>query len=364
MGLAAHSHTGSSTRHFLALDGLRGIAALAVVTTHVLDHLQTRLQLTHAYLAVDFFFMLSGFVIAHAYDQPLSHGLSVRDFCLIRIIRLYPLIALGIVLGASSLLVGGIAAPAVLKAAAFNGLLLPTTALLALRPWAFPVNSPMWSLAFEVWINLIYAALFRYFTNLTVFATLLLGAVATLVTCAIFGGLNVGYSFGDYYLGIVRVVFPFFTGILLSRFLAKRSFRFGWAHISALGLAAILLLPGWNLRLYDALMVLAVFPAIIAVAALSAPNRVLDPVWRYIGNISYPLYALHYPLVVAFSAVMHRLHIGNFGEEIAGLFMVLACVGVAHCALLFYDLPLRRYLAKWRKYPQAKGAPQLQPVLR
>jgi peptidoglycan/LPS O-acetylase OafA/YrhL len=349
MNPSAGTQDNKTTTHFLAMDGLRGIAAIAVAGMHVLDHLQTSFELVHAYLAVDFFFMLSGFVIAHAYDRSLASNFGVRQFMLIRFIRLYPLIALGIVVGAISLICGGITPSGVIKAAAMNGLMLPTTVLLNIRPLAFPVNSPMWSLAFEVWINLAYASVFRYFTNTRVLITVVLSAFATFGSCLVLHGLNVGFDFNDYYLGIIRVVFPFFTGILLGRLLSRRQFRTGWAHLTIAALMVILLWPGLDFPLYDAFIVLVFFPSIIAASAFAAPNHFLDPIWRYLGNISYPLYALHYPFVVVFSVIMHHLHVSAAVNYVAAVLMTLACIGLAHAALQFYDLPVRRYLSRWQK---------------
>ena len=130
-------------------------------------------------MAVDFFFMLSGFVIAHAYDERLRRGMGVLPFLAVRLIRLEPLVLLGVALGTGAHLLrarlGGIDMASVLQAACANVLLLPTPALLALRPWAFPIDTPLWSLAFEILINPVYALLFRVLTRLTLDMALVIG---------------------------------------------------------------------------------------------------------------------------------------------------------------------------------------------
>jgi peptidoglycan/LPS O-acetylase OafA/YrhL len=340
---------GKGTRHFLALDGLRGIAALGVVGTHILGHLLTKLQLPHAYLAVDFFFMLSGFVIAHAYDKRLAGGTGIFDFLQIRLIRLYPLILLGIVLGACALIAGGISVTAVLKAAFTNMALLPTPVLLHVRPLAFPVNSPMWSLAFELWINILYAALFRYLTKTTILTCMALGAIATILTCVKYHGLNVGFNYADYYLGIVRVLFPFLAGILLGRSFANRSHTMRWSHFTAPALLLILVMPGFQNRFYDSFAVLILFPVILIAAAQAAPSPRLDPLWRFLGNISYPLYATHYPLVVVCSTLVHRFHLNVTLTYIAAIFMLIAAIALSILALQLYDLPVRNLLSSLRQ---------------
>ncbi len=80
-------------RHFVALDSLRGIAALMVAFHHFrTDSLLDGLTIVRqAWLFVDFFFLLSGFVIAATYRDRLARGHGVLPFMLLRIGRLYPL---------------------------------------------------------------------------------------------------------------------------------------------------------------------------------------------------------------------------------------------------------------------------------
>src|SRR6201996_3312229 len=88
-------------QHFEILDGLRGIAALAVVTFHFMEWAYSdysRNFIGHGFLAVDFFFCLSGFVIGYAYDDRIAK-MGVWEFFKSRIIRLHPLVILGSVLG-------------------------------------------------------------------------------------------------------------------------------------------------------------------------------------------------------------------------------------------------------------------------
>ena len=94
-------------RHFEVLDGLRGTAAFAVVLFHIFEWLFPRYAdnpLRHAYLAVDFFFMLSGFVIGYAYDDRWPK-MKIGEFLRTRLIRLHPLVLLGVAIGVFGLLV-------------------------------------------------------------------------------------------------------------------------------------------------------------------------------------------------------------------------------------------------------------------
>jgi peptidoglycan/LPS O-acetylase OafA/YrhL len=263
---------------------------------------------------------------------------------------------LGIIFGACTLMAGGIPIHAVLKAAVTNMALLPTSVLRHLRPLAFPVNSPMWSLAFELWINILYAVFFRYLTKTTLLTGMALGAIATALTCAKYHGLNVGYNYADYDLGIVRVLFPFLAGILLGRIFANRAHTLRWGHLTAPALLLILVMPGCQNRFYDSCAVLILFPALLMAAAQAAPRARLDPLWRFLGNISYPLYATHYPLVVACSALVHRFHLNASLTYIAAMFILITAICLSIVSLEFYDLPIRNALSAVRKQrAQAKA---------
>src|SRR6188508_2958815 len=91
----------NSKQHFEILDGLRGLAALAVVVFHFMEWVYTDASknfIGHGFLAVDFFFCLSGFVIGYAYDDRIAK-MGVVEFFKSRIIRLHPLVIAGSVLG-------------------------------------------------------------------------------------------------------------------------------------------------------------------------------------------------------------------------------------------------------------------------
>src|SRR5690242_20549587 len=88
-------------QHFPALDGLRGVAALAVVVFHFMEMVignYSQLFIGHGWLAVDFFFCLSGFVIGYAYDDRIG-AMGLRKFARVRLIRLHPMVVFGSVLG-------------------------------------------------------------------------------------------------------------------------------------------------------------------------------------------------------------------------------------------------------------------------
>jgi len=345
----------SQTRHYVALDGLRGVAALAIVCYHICLYFQTSFALGHAYLAVDFFFMLSGFVIAHAYDRRLATEMGVVGFFTVRLIRLYPLVLLGLAIGAVPFLAHAaisheMTARVVLLAMATNALLLPSPALTFLRPWAFPTDTPLWSLSFELWINMLYAAAFRYLSSARLWAALLLGGGLVVWTSLMFGGLNVGFAWNDFYLGGARVLFPFVMGVLLARRAVRRAGQWGWAHLMWIPLLLILGAPEFRGGgYYDIAAVLLAFPVILLFAAQAGPHARLDAVWRWLGALSYPVYVLHYPVVVTISNLAKARHLSGGAEDAAALFTLVLVLVLASLAGRFYDVPVRRWLMRKMK---------------
>lgn len=108
--LTPHTAFSDSKPHYELLDGLRGVAALLVVWYHLFEAFATSpvdQRFNHGYLAVDFFFLLSGFVIGYAYDERWGRGLRMRDFIKRRLIRLHPMVVLGALLGAAAFFVQG-----------------------------------------------------------------------------------------------------------------------------------------------------------------------------------------------------------------------------------------------------------------
>ena len=153
--------------HYTALDGLRGVAAITVVCFHIFEafatsHLDQRIN--HGYLAVDFFFMLSGFVVGYAYDDRWG-TMTTMDFIKRRIIRLHPMVVMGAIIGAVLFYFQGcsvwdvskVTVSALLLATVLNALLIPALPGHEVRGLGemFPLNGPSWSLFFEYIGNII-----------------------------------------------------------------------------------------------------------------------------------------------------------------------------------------------------------------
>ena len=198
---------------FETMNGLRGFAALVVVGFHW--SLRDPLNLENGFLAVDLFFVLSGFVIAHSYEERLEIGLPLRDFFIIRLVRLYPLYLFGtlfsiLVVAISFLTKGRIIETNVnlFNAIPWALLMLPTPPQNA--EWSqaslYPLNIPAWSLLFEILINCIYAMSFRYWTAANIFRFLIFSGLSLIsfqfMTNTSFG--DCGPNWSNVELGLLR----------------------------------------------------------------------------------------------------------------------------------------------------------------
>lgn len=329
---------------------MRGLAALMVVLYHVDPAL-----VPGGYLAVDFFFALSGFVIARTYDSRLKSGLSGTEFALLRLIRLYPLFLLGLLIGLVRCL-GQMAADRpeqltateLLVSLGFGALLLPSPATLVL----FPLNGPGWSLFFEFWINLVYAiAMLRARTRTLALA--LLGA-AVLLTCTAtaHGSLDVGYTWATFLGGVARVCFSFTLGVLIAR-LHRSEVRTGWsAALPCVALVVIMVAPieSANRAVYDLVVSLLAVPALVWSSISVNPVPALQRLGIVIGELSYPLYAVHHPVLGVLGGAARRLGIRD--ALWVPLFMLLVCA-LAWLLAKHFDRPVRGYLSqralRWRK---------------
>jgi peptidoglycan/LPS O-acetylase OafA/YrhL len=340
-------------QYFLALDGLRGVAALTVMVMHRGRwYYEPGGFLGHAYLAVDFFFLLSGFVIAFAYEDRLRSGLTFGRFTQLRLLRLYPLIALGMLTGAlwamaqwTFDLPGSRATGDLWQALGRHLLLIPT---LGKNPAGiFPLNGPTWSLFFEIAINLVYALVLRWLRLRWVIAIVAVSALA-LVWYALSGDVDVGPTPRTFLGGFPRTAFGFFGGVLLFRLMRAKKLPTVGAPIWGLGLALLVVFttpkfaPAAN-AVFDLACLFVLFPAILSLGAHAGPSR-WDAISRVSGALSYPIYVLHYPLYMVIGGLL--LMAGSpLGPPLQGLVAGALVVGISWAALKLYDEPLRAWLA-------------------
>ena len=358
--------------HYEVLDGLRGVAALIVVVFHTFEEFSygdhVKQILNHGYLAVDFFFLLSGFVVAYAYDDRWNR-MSLGDFFKRRIIRLQPMIVMGSLIGA--LLFYFQAGPyfpkiattpvwEVVLLALFGATLLPLPIPLDVRGWAemHPLDGPAWSLFFEYIANFFYAiglrkASQRVLAILTALSAILLVEVA-IRQGDVIGGWSLNLA--QLHVGFARLLFPFFAGMLLMRSGKRIHVRgsFGWASLL---LALTLCLPRvggyahpWMNGIYDSFCILVMFPVIVAMGAgngKSAGTVEENRLAKWLGAISYPLYITHYPLIYIWTAwVFGPQHPSGHTLKpwLIGIALFITAVAIAYACLKLYDEPVRRWL--------------------
>ena len=364
-------------KHYHLLDGLRGVAALIVRWYHVFEGYafagNTMIEnFNHGYLAVDFFFMLSGFVISYAYDDRWGGSFTMKDFFKRRLIRLHPMVIMGAVLGAITYCIQGsvqwdgthIATSMTMLA------LLCTMFLIPAVPGAghevrgngemFPLNGPSWSLFFEYIGNILYALFIRRLPTKALAALVALTGAGlagfALSDASGYGNIGIGWTldavnFGG---GALRMLFPFSMGMLLARNFKPFKVRGAFWICTAL-LVALLSMPYiegmqpvCRNGIYEAFCIIAVFPVLVLLGASgTTTDSKSTRICKFLGDISYPLYIVHYPFMYLFYAWLIKSGLFTFGQT----WQVALCVYawnilVAYLCLKLYDEPVRKYLAK------------------
>ena len=324
-------------RRYTTLDGLRGAAAVAVVLFHA--GAISPLAMPGGYLAVDLFFVLSGFVIARAYLDMLRAG-QWRDFLRRRVVRLYPMYLVGCVLGIAATMIVALSRgePPSIGAIVFALFLLPWP-----NPgYLFPVINPAWSLFFEALVNLALAAL-RPLHGRALLASAVLGPGAVLLVLALRDGqLAQGAYWWNAGGGLARAAFSFSAGIALST-LKERERVFGsWlAYALPIALFILLMLAPKDRTFIDIACVFGIFPAMIWLGArIEAPKA-----WPMsaLGDASYPLYCIHSPVLIVGLAVARRL---PETAAMLGAFLVIALIVVAYFLARIVDRPLQRLVMR------------------
>ena len=355
--------------HYHLLDGLRGVAALVVICYHIGEDFATNClthYFNHGYLAVDFFFMLSGFVIGYAYDDR-RNTMGVMTFLKRRVIRLHPMVVIGALFGGlmfygqatEYLKVSDVPVALLAFATLLNMFLVPAWSGVEVRGFGeiFPLNGPTWSLFFEYIANVLYVLAIRKLSTrwlaLLVFA--MAGALFGYAVTNGSGTLGAGWTFADYgfWGGLLRVMFAFPAGLLLSRVSRKCKIRgaFWWCALLIVAVAVAPRLGGesqmWVNGIYEALCVLLVFPLVVWLGASGETTDALSTrVCNFLGDISYPLYIVHFPLLYTCFAYAKRNNL-PFCETIpTALALVFASIALAWICLKFYDVPVRRWLQR------------------
>lgn len=371
------SSTIAEKPHYEILDGLRGVAALMVLWYHFFEGFAkspiTQI-VNHGYLSVDFFFILSGFVIGYAYDARWKSGLTTREFMKRRFFRLHPMVLAGILIGIIAFFIQGsvkwdgtkVGASSVLVNSVMNLFMIPAWpgSVFEIRGNGemFPINGPNWSLFFEYIGSLLYALFVRRLsTKLLAILTAALGAglaFFAITNMSGYGHIGVGWTLAENNLlgGFLRMMFSFSMGLLLSRIFKPAKIQNSFL-ICSLGIIILVAMPFvgspdklWQNALYDTICILLLFPSLVWLGASGInKSRHSKKICKFLGDISYPLYAVHYPSLYLFFA-----WIWAEGLAIADVWWVAIPIfafniGLAYLLLKVYDEPLRKRLSRLLK---------------
>lgn len=357
--------------HYAILDGLRGVAALMVLVYHVFEGFCTSpldQHCNHGYLAVQFFFILSGFVIGYAYDDRWGR-MGTGEFFKRRLIRLHPMVLIGVLLGGASFLIQGsvqwdgthVALSWVLVAMLCTLFMIPsaphTGPEIRGNGEIFPVNGPYWSLFVEYIGNILYALLLRRLSTRALSVVVGLSGIGVawyaIGNGSGYGHLGTGWTLADHYLeaGILSMTFCFSTGLLMARTFKPLRLR-GAFWLCSLGVAMLVAMPRiggadtvWMNGLYDTLCVAVAFPLLVWLGASGqTTDRRSAAVCKFCGDISYPVYVVHYPSMYLFYAWVWNHNLTFEQAWPVGLALIAGNILLAYLFLKLYDEPVRKWL--------------------
>ncbi|MBO7068769.1 MAG: acyltransferase [Bacteroidaceae bacterium] len=375
------------------LDGLRGVAALMVLLYHVFNDAKSFYvwpasvcEFYHSFLGVDFFFILSGFVMGYAYDNRFTQQasspthlqgeigtLTFWGFVKRRLIRLHPMVMMGVLIGVVAFLIQGctkwdgteVSLQTLMLATFLALFLIPSPAAFDVRgnTEAFPLNGPHWSLFFEYIGSLLYGLLLHRLSTkwLRVWVACGIVSIAAYALLADDGGVAYGWSYEPMNLfgGALRMLYAYPMGLLMARMFRERKPKplHGPVFLlSSLGLVALLGLPLFGGKetetIYQLVCLFSFFPAIIWFSARGIVQGWRQKAVSFLGRLSYPLYAVHFPLVYLYITWVGRdghPYEGYSQPWLAAIITLAAAVLIATLCLLFYDEPLRRWLGRSNK---------------
>jgi peptidoglycan/LPS O-acetylase OafA/YrhL len=343
----------NNKQHFQILDGLRGIAAIAIVIFHFAEwiYAPTENLIGHGFLAVDFFFCLSGFVIAYAYDSRIK-SMGVLEFIQRRLIRLHPLVVLGAILG----LIGFIFDPFSNTADNYTITQLFTLFISTIFLIPYPVmedryfnlfglNPPTWSLFWEYVANIVYVmGLYKlgrhYILILTFLATIILGTISYKA-----GNLLGGWSGETFWHGGARIFFSFLAGMCIYRYDLIIKNKLGFLGLSLLLILAFITPQlEWN-WLLELLIIIFYFPLIVSLGAGTTLASKYNKLCVFAGDISYPLYMTHYFAISIFGSYFVLTNPDHTTLHLITIFGTLFLIGFAYLSMVLFDTPVRKYLS-------------------
>jgi len=343
--LSAQTQNANAHR-YLFLDGLRGLGALAIIVEHVPSGFFANL-VPGRHLGLPFFFVLSGFVMAHAYGQRLLNGMSLLELFKVRFARLYPIYFAGFAIGllvtlfdvAQGWNTGSLTNISV--TALFGMLMLPSPPVY--RPGLYPFDGPAWTLAFEMITNMIYGAIARFLNWKLMAAILIVSGVGVAWTMTL---ADRPWQWSGFWNGFWMVNYGFFAGVMIYR-ISNRAWMpqlpFWLGVVAFFGTIGV---PGdgpWRIW-YDVFGVLVIMPAIVAGFARTKVTGTLAEACVTLGLMSYGMYILHVPIWDVMQRVVIEAGMGPLPEW--GSYLLVATISsvAAYVMDAAYDRPFRRLL--------------------
>lgn len=343
---------------FDTLDGLRGIAAVAVIGHHAPGFFAESPRFAGGHLSVDLFFAISGFVLCAAYGRKFDRGLGAADFMRARFTRLYPLYIAGTALCLLALvptfLRGDFAKALSLPFALF---MLPDIPSMLRGEALYPLNPPTWSLFYELVINLVLALAWRRLSVAALTALVGLSLVPLVALSMQHGSLDPGVLAADAAVAMARVTFSFFVGVLVykSGIYLRAPALPGWILAPAFLLC---LVPAFAWRgVFDVAIVALVFPVVLALGARAQATGAWLKVCMVGGVTSYALYMLHIPML--WFAKPLFAHFGIVPDLTATTVFVIAAIVGSWAAHTYFDEPLRQLWAKRRNSRRRSPEPSM-----
>ena len=383
--MAQNVYLASKPRYEI-LDGLRGVASIMVIFFHIMETYSKgpAFQIVnHGYLAVDFFFVLSGFVIGYAYDDRWDR-MTTWGFFKRRLVRLHPMLIMGTVVGACFYFFGQCPQFGLegypdgwkfLAAFVLALFMIPVGPGLDVRGWGEmnPLNGPQWSLTYEYIGNILYAFIFRKLPNFALAVLTAAAAFCTLDLCLnlnVFGLLTEGRNYAIYtviggwslapeqiYIGFTRLLYPFLSGLLLSRIGKKINVKggFWWCSLILVAIFSIPCVGGPDNIMngvYNAACILFLFPLVVMMGAGSQiKGGKSAKICTFLGELSYPIYITHYPILyMQMNWTWNHMDAPVYAHVVVAISSVLISIGLAYACLKLYDLPVRKWLTEhWLK---------------
>ncbi|AYD00805.1 acyltransferase [Neorhizobium sp. NCHU2750] len=349
--------THQTANRFVLLDGLRGIAALFIIQRHAEPLIGEALP--SSYLGVDLFFALSGFVLAHAYGPALVEGrMSVGRFMKARLMRLYPLYAIGLMLVTAyyiHMYFAGLpvmaeerVVPDELALAFVTGLLfLPSPITISFNAALFLVH-PAWSLFNELVANVVFALRGAKAGLRPVLVVIGISALLLVVAALQFERLHAGFRWPEMYAGMARVFFSFSVGMLIYRYRRKVMQVRPFQSLACLALLVGVLAsptPKDMRWIFDLTIVFLVWPALLYWASAIVPGRRTASVAGLLGTASYAVYVLHVPLLFWAQVIWPEVN-DPAATPYAGLTLVALILAISWGLTVWFDQPFQKLLKK------------------